>query len=320
MSAHTRSCRPMRRGRSRVGRSGLSPRPPGEFFASAGYRLQFWPRGVGWTACPSPHGRASWISPPAIRAARDASARRGGTVRGCPATHPVGLGVLNARDTPCPKPAECPAVRRCAGPAPSPPCDRLGARRVGRAVQGGRAGRCWAPRVVEALSQRRARAAQAAHAPGAAAPPMALRHEPAGDDERSARPSASVEPVATGTGPQRRPRRSDGTTRPRGRSRRPRARAVGIFAGGDKTSMKAECRSRQKTALGGLSTSETLAWARQNPAPDPLVTLGLRVRDAPRGVGWIPPLAEGRPERHTTAPRSVQSPPQGPQNRYQDSA
>ena len=34
-------------------------------------------------------------------------------------THPGGLGVLNARDVPCPKPPACPALRRCAGPAPS---------------------------------------------------------------------------------------------------------------------------------------------------------------------------------------------------------
>ena len=38
------------------------------------------------------------------------------------------------------------------------------------------------------------------------------------------------------------------------------------------------------------------------------------------GVGWIPPLAERGPERHATGNRSVQSPPQGPQNRYQDPA
>ena len=43
-------------------------------------------------------------------------------------------------------------------------------------------------------------------------------------------------------------------------------------------------------------------------------------KDAPCGVGWIPPLAERGPERHATGNRSVQSPPQGPQNRYQDPA
>ena len=37
----------------------------------------------------------------------------------------------------------CAPLRRAS--STSPPCDRLGARRVGRAVQGGRAGRCWVP-------------------------------------------------------------------------------------------------------------------------------------------------------------------------------
>ena len=45
---------------------------------------------------PSP----SFLSLPAIGAERDASAGRCGAVRGCPVTHPGGLGVLNARDTP----------------------------------------------------------------------------------------------------------------------------------------------------------------------------------------------------------------------------
>ena len=49
---------------------------------------------------------------------RDAAARANAGAWLGPGTHPGGLGVLNARDVPCPKPAECPAVRRCAGPAP----------------------------------------------------------------------------------------------------------------------------------------------------------------------------------------------------------
>ena len=93
------------------------------------------------------HVSPSSISPPAIRAARNASTRRGRKERGCPGVHPGGLGVLNARDTSCPQPAECPAVRRCTGPAPS---HRLrSARSVSRRTGG--AGRsCWAvlgPRV-----------------------------------------------------------------------------------------------------------------------------------------------------------------------------
>ena len=102
----------------------------------------------GWVdSVPSPHGRASSTSPPAIRAARDASAGRGGTVRGCPGTHPGGLGVLNARDTPCPKPAECPALRRCAGPAPS---HHLRSARSATRRPSGAGRSCWAvlgPRV-----------------------------------------------------------------------------------------------------------------------------------------------------------------------------
>ena len=78
--------------------------------------------------------------PPAIGAERDASAGRGGAVRGCPVTHPGGLGVLNARDVPCPKPAACPALRRCAGPAPS---HRLRPARSATRRPGG-TGRCWA--------------------------------------------------------------------------------------------------------------------------------------------------------------------------------
>jgi len=50
---------------------------------------------------------------------RDAAARANAGAWLGPGTHPGGLGVLNARDTPCPQPAACPAVRRCAGPAPS---------------------------------------------------------------------------------------------------------------------------------------------------------------------------------------------------------
>ena len=134
------------------------------------------------------------------------------------------------------------SARLCAAAQGQPPSHRL--RWVGNATRrtGGAGavvlGGARSSRVVEAPSQRRARAAQAAHAPGAAAPPMALRHEPAGADERSARPGC----VRGARCSSRRGRsvahwRSDGTTSPRSRSRRPRARAVGIFAGGDKTRM-----------------------------------------------------------------------------------
>ena len=77
--------------------------------------------------------------------------------------------------------------------------------------------------------------ARAAHVPGAAAPPMALRREPAGEDERSARPPAvhgARKPPEWGRSVAH--SRSDDATSPRSRSRRPRARALGIFVGGDK--------------------------------------------------------------------------------------
>ena len=68
-------------------------------------------------------------------------------------------------------------------------CDRHETRRVGRAVWGCRAGRS---RVAEVLRQRRARAAQAAHVPRAAAPPMALWHGSVATDRRPARRPPSV--------------------------------------------------------------------------------------------------------------------------------
>ena len=111
MSAHTRSCRPMRRGRSRVGAERLepmssSPCPPGYFFTSAGYRLQFWPRGVGSTACPSPHGSAQLdlTACDPYGARRVGQARRGGVALWCRAI-PCGGG---------PPPKACTSCAGCA--------------------------------------------------------------------------------------------------------------------------------------------------------------------------------------------------------------
>ena len=75
----------------------------------------------------------------------------------------------------------------------SPPA--IGAERDASAGRGAAVRTCSAgpSRVVEALRQGCARAAQAAHVPRAAAPPMALRRVPAGEDERQARRPASVE-------------------------------------------------------------------------------------------------------------------------------
>ena len=64
---------------------------------------------------------------------------------------------------------------------------------------------------------------------------MAQLHEPAGADERQARRSTVHEAcMPPGWGRSVAQGRSDGTTSPRGRSRRPRARAAGIFEKGDK--------------------------------------------------------------------------------------
>jgi hypothetical protein len=49
----------------------------------------------------------------------DAAARANAGAWLGPGTHPGGLGVLNARDTPCPQPAACPNPRRTAGAARS---------------------------------------------------------------------------------------------------------------------------------------------------------------------------------------------------------
>ena len=74
--------------------------------------------GGWWTACPSPHGRASWIPPSAIRAARNASARRGGAVRGLHQRRPwaVNRRAGNAARPPCPMRVQEPgACGHCEG-------------------------------------------------------------------------------------------------------------------------------------------------------------------------------------------------------------
>ena len=106
-------------GASRVGVERLEPTPSRIILHLRRLSVAVLAEGGCVDSVPSPHGRASSTSPPAIRAARNASARRGRKVWGYPGVHPGGLGVLNARDMPCQKPAECPAVRRCAGHAPS---------------------------------------------------------------------------------------------------------------------------------------------------------------------------------------------------------
>ena len=108
----------------------------------------------------------------------------------------------------------CPSAHNSAS-STSPPAmggERNASAGRGGAVRGGRAG---PSRAAEALRQGRARAAQAAHVPRAAAPPMALRCVPAGEDERPARRSSGRGAPSSS----RRARcvahcRSDGTTPP----------------------------------------------------------------------------------------------------------
>ena len=106
-------------------------------------------------------------------------------------THPGGLGVHDARDTLCPKPAQR-ALRSGAQlcvSSISPPAIR--------ARRGGAVRSCWAssrsrraivPHAM-ALRQRRARACTGCACGRAAPPPMAQRHEPAGAVMRPARRS-----------------------------------------------------------------------------------------------------------------------------------
>ena len=167
-----------------------------------------------------------------LGARRVGRARRGGT--GLPSDAPgqsrraqrARRALPEAGSVPC-----CAPLRR-ASPI-SPPA--IGSERDASAGRRGAVHACGAgpSRVVEAVRPRRARAAQAAHAPGAAPPLMARWHEPAGSDERTARRSTVH---GARTPPERgrcvAHRRSDDTTSPRAR----RARACCWYLSeGDKT-------------------------------------------------------------------------------------
>ena len=267
------------------------------------------------------HGRALARSHRHLRSVRSAT-REPGAARRCGAaqrrTQAVSASTTRARSA-LPKAGSvpgCAPLRRASLHLTA--CDGWGTRRVGRAVQGRS---CWAVvlghRVRRRLPPKGAHEpARAAHAPGAAAPPMALRREPAGEDERSARP-----PAAHGARkPPERGRcvahsRSDDATSPRSRSRRPRARAVGIFAGGDiKRGRYCECRPRQKTVRGrpcnllGPSLGEA-----KTPRPNPLLALRLvhSRRSARRWLGTTPSRKGGRhgtrptPDRYKARPSDL---------------
>ena len=202
---------------------------------------------------PAPRRSAGPARPHRLRSARHASAGRGGAGRDCPGAPPGGLGVRNARDTPCPKPAA-----RALPPA-SPQgqlnltaCDRRRPRRVGWAVRGG-----------TGLSRR-------AIARGGGPPPRALTSCPGctcasscgathGTVARACwcRRAAGATPSVRGARcSSRRGRcvahcRWDGTPPPGAGAPEARPRAVGIFARGNKTSMERSAARRRKRRAGG---------------------------------------------------------------------
>ena len=104
------------------------------------------------------------------------------------------------------------------------------------AVRGCRAVRS---RVVEVLYQRRARAAQAAHGPWAAAPPTALWHGSVAADRRPARRPPSIKYVSHRNGAAASPTGARTARRPTRRSTARERVLLVCFTGGKKTGMKA---------------------------------------------------------------------------------
>ena len=219
--------------------------------------MQFWPC-VGSTACPAPRRIAVPARSHRLRSVRnDALAGRGGAVRGYPGAHPGALGVPNARDTLCPKPAFCPAPRRRAVPARP---HRLrsavtasrrpgGAGRYGPMVLGHRV--WWRP------------SAKGAHELPRLHMCLGLRRHPRHSgtsllgptsDRRDAQRPWSAFLIATG--PLSHPLALGRHDAARRRSARARRRAVGIFARGNKTRMKKLSAARgRKRSLGSLLAS-----------------------------------------------------------------
>ena len=274
--------------------------------------MQFWPRALGrqrvlaTRQCPARSHR--------LRSVRSATRRPGAAGR-CGAaqrrTRAVSAcstrAIRSARSRPRALP---PAVPQ--GQLNLTACDGWGPRRVGRAWQGGAGQSCWAIACGRGPPPRaRTSCSGCTCASSCGATHGTEARACWGRRATGATLQRPWSALLIATGPLRRPLPLGRHAAARSRSARARGRAVGIFAGGDKNEdHKPECRPRQKP----------MPERPCNLYPSPLVTLGLRVGDAPCGVGWIPPLAEGRPERRTTATRSVQSPPQGPLNGYQDPA
>ena len=195
--------------------------------------------GVGSTACPSPHGSAQ-LDLTALRSVPSATRRPGAAGR-CGAAQGRTLAV-SACSTRAIRPV---LSRQSALPLgaqqcqlDNTACDRHGARRVGRAVQGGRAERCWVPACGGGPPPRARNSLPRLHLR------LELRRHPwhsgtsllgKTSDRRDAQRPWSAFLIATG--PLRRPRPLGRHAAARSRSARARGRAVGIFAGGDKTRM-----------------------------------------------------------------------------------
>ena len=181
------------------------------------------------------------------RSCRSATRRRGLT---------QGRGSISGRTravSACSTRATCPARSRqrallCAAAQGQPhltACDRLGARRVGRAARGGAGQSCWAI----ACGGGRPPKARTSCAGCACAWSCAATHGTVARARWCRRANSTTRhrpwsPYATGRGPSVAHRRSDGTTSPGGRSRRPRARAAGMFEMGDKTGYLIKCARR----------------------------------------------------------------------------
>ena len=200
----------------RVHRRGIRvPQPTSDFFSRV-------LAPGGWPWWPSTIGRVQ-ISDAAVRANAWLWFGLG--------AHPSGLGVHNARDTPCPKPEVCSIPRHT--PVQARPY-RLRSARNARRRPGG-AVRCGAVvfgRRVRGSShpKRRTGAAQAAQVPGDAPQPMAVVRACWADG----RPARRISGVHGACPTPERGRcvahgRSDSTTAPQGDASCARTRAAGIF-------------------------------------------------------------------------------------------
>ena len=216
---------------------------------------------------------------------------------------PGGLGVHDARDTLCPKPAQ----RALRSGAPQQcqldltACDRRGTRRVFRARRCGEVRSCWAiaardgppPKARTSLHRLRMWPERAAP------PPMAQRHAPAGAVVRPARRSTVRGACMP---PERAPASPTGarTARERHRPEQPRASACCwyVLEGGYTPKIPFSSPRRPRNYAEHAQMLSATTQSHQTPP----------ARASSRGARrcWLdttPP--EGRPERHTTSPTSV---------------